>query len=78
MDRHKGYDYSQGKFIPVQFDKQILTGTFDHTLHYLIDNEIGLLIFDLRHNNDETGAPAYYPAILFDNITVNERFANFC
>ena len=40
MAKYKGYDYSQRKFIPVQFDKQILPGTFEHTLHYLIDNEI--------------------------------------
>jgi hypothetical protein len=29
MARHKGYDYSQGKFIPIYFDRQILPGTFD-------------------------------------------------
>lgn len=68
MARYKEYDYSQGKFIPVQFDKQILPGTFEHTLHYLIDNEIDLSIFDLRYNNDETGAPAYDPAILLKII----------
>ncbi len=42
MARFKEYDYSQGKFIPVHFDKQILSGTFEHTLHYLIDKEIDL------------------------------------
>src|SRR3972149_2096688 len=68
MARYKEYDYSQGKFIPVQFDKQILPGTFEHTLHYLIDNEIDLSIFDLRYHNDETGAPAYDPAILLKII----------
>ncbi len=64
MARYKEYDYSQGKFIPVHFDKQILQGTFEHTLHYLIDNEIDLSIFDLRYQNDDMGAPAYDPAIL--------------
>jgi transposase len=64
MARYKHYDYSQGKFIPISFDKQILSGTFEHTLHYLIDNEIDLSIFDLRYQNDEMGAPAYDPAIL--------------
>jgi len=29
MARYKDYDYSQGKFIPIHFDKQILPGTFD-------------------------------------------------
>lgn len=68
MARYKEYDYSQGKFIPVHFDKQILPGTFEHTLHYLIDKEIDLSIFDLRYQNDETGAPAYDPAILLKII----------
>ena len=64
MARYKDYDYSQGKFIPIQFDRQILPGTFEYTLHYLIDNEIDLSNFESRYRNDETGAPAYDPAIL--------------
>ncbi len=46
MARYKEYDYSQGKFIPIHFEKQIIPGTFEHTLHYLIDNEIDLSVFD--------------------------------
>jgi len=68
MAKYKEYDYSQGKFIPIHFDKQILPGTFEHTLHYLIDNEIDLSLFDERYRNDETGAPAYDPAILLKII----------
>jgi len=55
MARYKEYDYSQGKFIPIHFDKQILPGTFEYSLHYLIDNEIDLSLFDLRYRNDDTG-----------------------
>ena len=68
MAKYKGYDYSQGKFIQVYFDKQILPGTFEYTLHYLIDNEIDLSLFDSRYQNDETGAPAFAPAILLKII----------
>lgn len=68
MARYKEYDYSQGKFIPIHFDKQILPGTFEYSLHYLIDNEIDLSIFNSRYQNDETGAPAYDPAILLKII----------
>ena len=84
--RYKEYDYSQGKFIPLQFDKQILPGTFEHTLHYLIDNELDLSIFDERYQNDETGAPAYDPAILLKiilyaysrGITSSRKIAQCC
>lgn len=68
MARYKEYDYTQGKFIPIHFDKQILPGTFEYTLHFLIDNEIDLSVFELRYRNDETGAPAYDPAILLKII----------
>jgi hypothetical protein len=39
MARYKEYSYSQGKFIPIHFSKQILPGTFEYTLNYLIDVE---------------------------------------
>jgi len=86
MARYKEYDYSQGKFIPIHFDKQILPGTFEYSLHYLIDNEIDLSIFDARYRNDETGAPAYDPAILLKiilyaysrGITSSRKIAQGC
>jgi transposase len=68
MARYKSYSYAQGKFIPVFFDKQIQPGTFEHTLHHLIDNELDLSIFNDRFKNDETGAPAYDPKILLKII----------
>jgi len=64
MARFKGYSYDQGKFIPVFFDRQILPGTFEYTLSYLIDHEVDLSVFESRYQNDEAGAPAYDPAIL--------------
>lgn len=86
MARYKEYDYTQGKFIPIHFNKQILSGTFEHTLHYLIDNEIDLSIFDARYKNDDTGAPAYDPAILLKiilyaysrGITSSRKIAQCC
>ncbi len=64
MAKYKPYSYKQGKFIPVDFESQIQPGTFEHTLHHLIDNELDLSIFDDRFKNDETGAPAYDPRVL--------------
>jgi transposase len=68
LARYKSYNYNQGKFIPLSFDKQILPGTFEHTLTYVIDNELDLSIFNDRYRNDETGAPAYDPSILLKII----------
>lgn len=64
MARYKPYNYSQTKMLPVSYDRQVLPGTFEHTLSHLIDHEIDLSVFEARYRNDETGAPAYDPAIL--------------
>ena len=64
MARYKEVHYDQDKFIPVSFHKQILPGTFEYTLSYLIDHELDLGVFDARYRNDETGAPAFDPAVL--------------
>lgn len=68
MARYKHYDYRQTKMLPVSFDRQVLPGTFEHTLNYLIDEKIDLSVFEDRYKNDETGAPAYDPAILLKII----------
>ena len=68
MAKYKPYSYAQGMFIPVFFKEQIQKGTFEYTLHYLVDNELDLSIFDARSNNDETGASAYDPRILLKII----------
>ena len=68
MARYKRNDRDQGKFIPVCFDLQIQPGTFEFTLDYLIDNKIDLSVFEELYRNDETGAPAYNPAVLLKII----------
>jgi transposase len=68
MARYKDYSYEQTKLIPIAFSQQILPGTFEYTLNYLIDNEFDLSPFEQRYHNDETGAPAYDPAILLKII----------
>ena len=57
MARYKDYSYEQTKLIPIAFSHQILLGTFEHTLNYLIDNEFDLSVFEQRYHNDEMGAP---------------------
>ena len=64
MARYKDYNYDQLKLLPISFSRQILPGTFEHTLNHIVDHELNLSVFDARYNNDDTGAPAYDPAIL--------------
>ncbi len=86
MAKYKDYSYDQGVFLPVFFDKQILPGTFEYCLNYLVDNKIDLTVFDDKYKNDETGAPAYDPRILLKiilfaysrGITSSRKIAQCC
>ena len=63
MARYKHIDTSP-RFLAVDLERQLLAGTFEHALNYLIDHEIDLTGFDARYRNDDTGASAYPPAML--------------
>ena len=64
MARFKHYDLNQTKLLPINFSIQILPGTFEHTLCFLIDNKLDLTVFNHHYKNDVTGRLAYDPAIL--------------
>jgi len=68
MPRFKDANYDQVKMIPVSFDQQILPDSFEFTLSKLIDNELDLGGFHQHYKNDDTGCPAYDPAILLKII----------
>lgn len=63
MARYKVVDRSP-KFLPVVLDAQVQPGSFEYALDYLIDHEIDLSAIGRRYINDETGAPAYDPAMM--------------
>jgi transposase len=63
MARYKYID-TNPRFLAVDLAQQLLPGTFEHALHHLLEHELDLSAFDARFQNDETGAPAYPPAML--------------
>jgi len=36
--------------MPIHLEDQIVPGTFEHTIDYLVDNEIDLSVFEHKHN----------------------------
>ena len=58
----------QNKFIPVNFSEQILPGTFEYALCYIVENKLDLTGFDAWYNNDKTGAAAYPPSVMLKII----------
>jgi transposase len=56
------------KLLPVDFDQQIIPGSFEHALCYMVDHELDLTAFHARYKNDDEGAPAFDPAALIKII----------
>src|SRR5882757_114295 len=67
MARYKHIDTSP-RLLAVDLSQQLLPGTFEHALNYLLDHEVELSGLDTRYCNDESGAPAYPPATLLKLI----------
>ena len=62
------YDYKQDTTLVINFEEQLQPGTFEHAIHYLIDNKLDLSNFHPKFKNKDTGRPAYDPAILLKII----------
>ncbi len=69
MARYKYID-TQPKLMPIDLAAQLLPGTFEHALNHLLDHAVDLTHFDARFRNDETGAPAYPPALLLKVVLI--------
>ena len=68
MPNYKPYNYDQSSMVVINYQEQLQAGTFEHALHHLIDTRMDLSIFYPRYKNDDTGRPAYDPAILLKII----------
>jgi transposase len=67
MAHYKYFDISQGLFLTVNPEEQLLPGSFEHTLNYLIDR-LDPCAFDAAFQNDRKGAPAYSPDVILKII----------
>ena len=63
MARYKVIDTSP-RFLAVDLRQQLVAGTFEHALDWLVDQVLDLTSFDKHYRNDTSGAPAYPHAML--------------
>ena len=68
MPKYIPYDYSQSAMVVINFEEQLVEGTFEYTLHHLVNDQLDLSIFHPHFKNERTGRPAYDPAILLKII----------
>ena len=63
MARYKPVDRSP-RLLPIVLESQLIPGSFEHALDVLVGTEVDLSGIGARFRNDETGAPAYDPAVM--------------
>lgn len=68
MAKYIPYDFRQSTLVEIDFLQQLQPGTFEFAIHHLIEHKLDLSIFDTHYHNDETGRPAFNPAILLKII----------
>ncbi len=52
MPRFKDIDTSQGFFLPVSIDAQLIPGSFEYALNTVVDEEVDLSVFDSLYTTD--------------------------
>ena len=68
MPKYISYNYDQHSMVVINYKDQLQPGTFEHAIHFLIENKLDLTIFYPNYKNDDGGRPAYDPAILLKII----------
>jgi len=86
MPRYIDRNDAQCTLISVCFDDYIQPGSFEHALHYLVEEKLDLSSFEVGLINDITGRPAYHPACLLKvvlyayskGMTSSRQIASMC
>ena len=68
MAKYKSCNYSQTEMIPVSLEDQLVPGTIEFAIHWLIEDRMDMAVFDGKYKNDETGCKAYNPKMLLKII----------
>lgn len=62
------FDFNQTSMVVINYQDQLQAGTFEYAIHHLIHTKLDLSVFYPKIKNDDTGRPAYDPAILLSII----------
>lgn len=68
MANHQQYDYNQAVIAPIFLDDQLVPGTLEYAIHYIVEERLNMSVFDKRYNNDKTGRKSIDPKLLMKII----------
>ena len=76
MAKFKPCNEDQLVMLPISLQNQFVPGTLEYTISQLVEKHIDLSVFDARYNNDETGAAAIHPKILWRSFSFFRESSN--
>jgi hypothetical protein len=50
--------------VPIFLEDQLLPGTLEYAIHYIVEKQFNMSIFDVWYNNDNTGRKSIDPKLL--------------
>lgn len=64
MAKYKVYDYDQTMMVAVSLIDQLMPGTLEYAIHYLVENRINISIFESHYKRGKTECSIcpHYPA----------------
>ena len=73
-------------FIPISLSGQIIEGTLEHVIQFMVDNKIDMSPFNDKIRNEFTGRPAWNPKVLLkivlfaysNGIITSRSIENLC
>ena len=68
MASYKHYDYEQLIMVPISLEEQLIPGTLEYAIHYIVEERLDMSIFDAHYSNDDTGRKAINPKLLIKII----------
>ena len=51
------YNHNQDAMVVINYLDQLQPGTFEHAIHYLVENKLDLSIYFPAYNNEDNGRP---------------------
>jgi transposase len=64
MAKHQHYDYKQSVIEPIFLEDQLVPGTLEYAIHYIVEVRLDMSVFDARYKNDTTGRKSIDPKLL--------------
>ena len=64
MAKHQHYDDKQSVIEPIFLEDQLVPGTLEYAIHYIVEERLDMSVFDARYKNDTTGRKSIDPKLL--------------